>query len=221
MQAQILNRRIAEIFFERLTRWLAILGGLGLLFAILVTCISIILKATRRSLDFLFSSASDPAAWSFIRPILGEEELVQYAVGVALFTALPWCMLNRGHVRIDVFEPLFGQRLNRILDFIADASLSFVAFLILTRQWGLLIKQPRRSEDSMIELIFSGNWEVLWTWVRTRPETQILGIKEWPFFMFAEFCIAVFLVVGLYCCAQSLVRVFDDPTPHRAPGEGQ
>ena len=197
---------------ERFTAFLAILGGLGLIFAMVVTCLSSAPRAVRRLNDWIGDVTGfvliDVQYYDVVSPILGEEELVAYAVGVALFAALPWGMMQRGHVRIDIFQPLFGGLVNRVLDFFADLSLTVVAYLILMRQWGLLIKQPRRSEDSMVELIFTFQWDTLWTWVRTRPETQILGLKEWPLFLIAEFLVAVFLVVALFCCIQSFMRIF-------------
>ena len=201
---QILTR-VAGVF--------AFLGGLGLIFAILVTCVSILLKVTRRVLDYSLSSIANAEAWSGIKPILGEEELVQYAVGIALFSALPWVMIKRGHVRIDIFEPLFGGLLNRILNFAADFSLLFVSYMILTRQWYLIFKKARRSQEPMPELLMNGDWAGALARLRVQPESQILSMKLWPFYTFAEVCVALFMVVALYCTVDSFLRIFRASTP--------
>ncbi len=212
---------------ERVGRWLtaatgvfAVIGGLGLLFAIAITCISILLKVTRRILDFTLSEVANPEIWAGIKPILGEEELVQYAVGTALFSALPWVMMKRGHVRIDIFEPLFSGLLNRVLNLLADLSLLAVSYMILTRQWYLLFKKARRSQEPMPDLIWSGDWQGALGRLRVQPESQILSMKLWPFYAFAELCIAFFMLVALYCTVQSLLRLFDGaekPTPRPSP----
>ena len=196
---------------------LAILGGLGLLFAIGITVVSVTLKMTRRALDYFLSDPFDPASWSHISSILGEEELVQYAVGVALFAAIPWVTIKRGHVRIDIFEPYFSGLINRLLDFLADLSLLFVAYMILTRQWYLIFKKARRKQEPTIDMLMSANWEGAWSRVRLNYESQILGLKLWPFYMIAEFCIAVFLLVALFCSLRSLLALF---LPAANPVEG-
>ena len=191
----------------------AFLGGLGLIFAIVVTCASIILKVTRRVLDFTLSSAFNAESWSGIKPILGEDELVQYAVGIALFSALPWVMIRRGHVRIDIFEPLFGGVFNRLLNVAADLSLLFVSYMILTRQWYLIFKKARRSQEPMPDLVMSGDWAGALGRLRVQPESQILSMKLWPFYAFAELCVALCMVVALYCTVEGLIRLFRPNTP--------
>ena len=139
-------------YFDRIERGvvklasgLAIVGGLGLIFATLTTCASILMKLIRR----VFDSALGPefmlenAPW--LRPILGEEELVTYGVGFALFAALPWVMVRRGHIRVDLFDALFGARFNRLLDLLSDLCLAALAYLIMTRQWLLIFKPARGS----------------------------------------------------------------------------
>lgn len=104
-----------ERAITRLAGGLALLGGLGLILATVITCVSIVLKMSRRGLDTLFGGAfSGDVPWAFIRPILGEEELVSLAVGFAVFAALPWVTLQKGHIRIDLFEQRFGKMFNRL-----------------------------------------------------------------------------------------------------------
>ena len=198
--------------FEQLltvvTSGLAVVGGLGLLVAILVTCVSVAFKVTRRALDALVANFLDSANWQGIKPILGEEELVQYAVGIALFSALPWAMLAKSHIRIDIFQPLFGRVMNRVLNFVADASLAFVAYMIMTRQWFLIFKKARGTQDALLDLVLTGDWPTVFSRIQQNHETQILSLKLWPFYVFAEFCIALFFIVAMYCSFRSFVSVF-------------
>lgn len=178
----------------------ALLGGMGLLFAVLVTCVSICLKLLRRALDWVLF---ETAPWPFIRPIWGEEELVAYGVGFALFAALPWVMIQKGHIKIDLFEPMFGARINRALDLIGDIALAAVGYLIFTRQWFLIFKKARRSQEPMVVELWNGNWSVLGDRLRDSQESYVLGIPLWPTWVVAEICTGVFLLVAVFCVIRS------------------
>lgn len=192
-----------ELAITRASAGLAILGGLGLIFATFVTCVSILLKLTRRLLDAGFSTVANPELWAGVRSILGEEELVAYGVGLALFAALPWVMIQKGHVRIDLFEPVFGERLNRLLDFLGDLVLAAIAYLILTRQWFLIFKPARRSQEPMSERLLSGDLTVLGDRLRDTEESQILALPLWPTYIVAELCVAAFFLVACFCVLRS------------------
>jgi hypothetical protein len=49
-----------ERLVVRLCIWLALIGGTGLIFATILTCISIILKVFRRVIDRIYGAASGP-----------------------------------------------------------------------------------------------------------------------------------------------------------------
>lgn len=188
-------------FLTRLAAGLALAGGLGLIFATLVTCISILLKLCGRILVSVTDGLPEGLRW--LGPILGEEELVTYGVGLALFCALPWVMIRKGHIRIDLFEPAFGAWLNRILDFLGDLALAAIAWLILTRQWFLIFRPERRSEEPMSAELLAGNLSIFAERLRDGQESQILGLKLWPTYLVAEFCVLIFFVVACFCVLRS------------------
>lgn len=190
-----------ERAFERFAAALAILGGLGLIFATVVTCISILLRTIGRVITSLHGEL--PEALSWLRPILGEEEMVTYGIGLALFAALPWVMIRKGHIKIDLFQPFFSYRFNRLLDLLGDLALTIIAYLILTRQWGLIFKSPRRSEPSFSESLLSGDFETIGGLMRTAQESQILGLPLWPTYIVAEFCVLAFFVTACFCVIRS------------------
>ena len=192
-----------ETWITRFAAGLAILGGMGLIVATIITCVSILLKLARRLADRVFDSAAVGEARPWLRSVLGEEELVTLAVGFALFAALPWVMIARGHIRIDIFKPLFGDRLNRVLDLAGDVSLAGLAYLILTRQWGLIVKPARRSQDPFLDLVFAGDTGSALARLNTAEESQILGLPLWPSYVIAEICIAAFFVVAVFCVWRS------------------
>lgn len=178
----------------------AVAGGMGLVAATFVTCASILLKLLRRGMEAI---AWTPDALSWVRPILGEEEMVQYGVGFALFAALPYVMYSKGHMAVDLCARNFGPRLNRILDVLSDATLAIIAYLLFTRQWTLLFSPARRDDLPWMTEFLSGNWAEIADRLRDRQESQILGIKLWPTYLVAEILTAMFLVVAIFCVWRS------------------
>ncbi|MEO0542531.1 MAG: TRAP transporter small permease subunit [Pseudomonadota bacterium] len=196
-----------EATVTRFAAGIAIIGGMGLLFAIFVTCLSVALRAMRRLADQFFDSASIGAAAPWFRSILGEEELVTFGVGFAIFAALPWVMLQKGHITVDLFKRAFGDRLNRVLDLLGDVAITVIALLILTRQWNLIFKSPRRSQETFFDLVWSGDFTAAFGRLNDAEESQILAIPLWPTYVVAQLCIAAFLLVGLFCVWRSARRL--------------
>jgi TRAP-type C4-dicarboxylate transport system permease small subunit len=199
-----------ETALVRFSAGLALFGGLGLLFATCATCLSILLKLGRRSAEALLGPVWVEEHLSWLRPILGEEELVTYGVGFALFAALPWVMIQRGHIKIDLFEPVLGQRFNRFLDLLGDLALATLAYLILTRQWFLIFKKARGSKEPLGNLLLQGDFEQAAGRMRTAQESQILGVPLWPTYLVAELCVLAFFIVACFCVLRS-ARAFFAP----------
>jgi TRAP-type C4-dicarboxylate transport system permease small subunit len=179
---------------------IAIVGGMGLIAATLVTCLSILLKLARRGMETL---GWTPETLEWVRPILGEEELVQYGVAFALFAALPYVMYSKGHITVDLFSRAFGPRLNRVLDLVSDAILAAIAYLLFTRQWTLLFSPARGDDRVWIVEILTGNWAEIADRLRDRQESQILGLKLWPTYLVAECLTALFLIIAVFCVIRS------------------
>lgn len=178
----------------------AVMGGMGLIAATTITCLSILMKLARRGMEAV---GWTPDALAWVRPILGEEELVQYGVGLALFAALPYVMYSKGHITVDLFANMFGTRLNRILDLIGDAILCALAYLLFTRQWTLLFSPARRNDPLWLTEVLTGNWAEIADRLRDRQESQILGIKLWPTYLVTEILTALFLIVAVFCVLRS------------------
>ncbi|MCH9705137.1 MAG: TRAP transporter small permease [Proteobacteria bacterium] len=188
-----------EKIIHTFARWLALTGGVGLLTAITVTCLSIIGKLIRRSMNTLLGTDFNPPALSWINPILGEEELVQYAVGFALFAALPWATLQRAHIVINLLENYFSPTCNRILNLAGSIILAIFSYLLMTRQWYLIFKPARGDANSLWQQLYSGNWTELAARLQTRDESQILEIKLLPLYAIAEVCVILLFIVSLFC----------------------
>ncbi len=192
-----------EQVVTRFAAGLALLGGMGLLAATAVTCASILLKLARRLLDMAFDPITVGEAVPWLHAILGEEELVTYGVGLALFAALPWVMINKGHIRIDLFETAFSAQFNKFLDVVSDICLAVLAYLILTRQWFLIFKKARGSKDPLLDVLLQGDLAQAADRVRSSQESQILGVPLWPTWVVAEICVFAFFIVACFCVLRS------------------
>ena len=194
-----------ESIVEKFARILALVGGLGLLFATFITCLSITLKLLRRFLDSILGTSD---SWAFIRPILGEEELVQYGVGFALFAVLPLVMLRSGHIKVDLLKSRFNKSTNQLLNVFGDIALTGFAYLVMTRQWGLIFKKTRKNQETLPELFWQGDFASISDRLRSSLESQVLGVPLWPLYLVAEFCIVAFFMVAVFCCFRSIRQFF-------------
>ena len=70
------------------------------------------------------------------RPILGANEVVQLATGVAVASFMPWCQLRNGHIAVIVFTERAPALIRRLLDLTAALLTAVVASVVT---WRLLI----------------------------------------------------------------------------------
>lgn len=100
----------------RLAERLALLGGGALLAAMLVLVATVV-------------------GGAFGRPLLGDSELVELLVGIAVFAFLPYCQLRGSNVIVDFFSQPLPLRARHALDALMGLVFVFVA-VVLT--WRLL-----------------------------------------------------------------------------------
>ncbi|MCE7026687.1 TRAP transporter small permease [Jiella avicenniae] len=99
---------------------LAFVGGLFLLFIVVLTCVSIAGRALL-TVDLCCG------------PVPGDVEMIEIASGVAVFFFLPFCQLKRGHVTVDVFSGLMGPRGVAVTDLLGNLLMTAAAVVILWR----------------------------------------------------------------------------------------
>ncbi len=99
---------------------LAFVGGLFLLFIIVLTCASIIGRALL-TVEICCG------------PVPGDVEMIEIASGVAVFFFLPFCQLKRGHVTVDIFSGLMGPRGVAVTDLVGNLLMTAAAAVILWR----------------------------------------------------------------------------------------
>lgn len=127
--------QILEKSIGNLAKVMALIGGVVLILLIAVTCVSI----TGRALIPLG-----------LNQIPGDFELVEFGVGFAIFAFLPWCQLNRGHARVDLFANNFGPVMNKTIDVVADIAMFAASLLIAWRLWLGMLDKLGYSETSFI-----------------------------------------------------------------------
>jgi TRAP-type C4-dicarboxylate transport system permease small subunit len=113
-----------------LSRAVALLGGLLLLAAIGVTCASVV-----RGL------------WG--RPILGDSEIVELCLGVAVALWLPWTEMRGSHVVVDVFTARVPARGLAWLDALMRGCVALVATVLAARIADGAFQQWDRERASM------------------------------------------------------------------------
>lgn len=120
----------------RLSNALALFGGLILLALVAITVISVLGRSANSVGHMEFVQTQFPPLailLSGFGPIIGDFELVEAGVAVAIMAFLPVCQLNRGHASVELFTQLLPSRLSHFLAFIWEALFAFVLIIITWR----------------------------------------------------------------------------------------
>lgn len=117
---------------ERLAAGLALIGGTLVCLAAVLVTISVV------------------GRWLFNRPVPADYELVEVAIGVAVFSFLGYTQARNGHIAVDTFTLALPSRVTRVIDggwdLVLAACLAFFAWGLLTggleaRQYGTTLIQ--------------------------------------------------------------------------------
>ncbi|UOA28504.1 TRAP transporter small permease [Pseudosulfitobacter sp. DSM 107133] len=167
---------------ETLARWMALLGGLALLVVVVLTCVSI---AGRVLLPLDIG----------VGPIKGIYDMTEIGVGAAIFAFLPWCQLKRSHAAVDLFKPVFGAALNRLLDVVVDLGMFVAAMLIAWRLYLGMLDKLRYGET-----------------------TFIMQLPVWWGYAASLVGAVAFALVAIFCVIRSLRGLSGHSDPTEEPG---
>ena len=120
---------------------------------------------------------------AFGHPILGDSELVELLVGMAVFAFLPWCQLRGSNVIVDFFSQPLPLRARHALDAVRGVAFIFVAVILTWR---------------MIEGGFTA-------WERSR-RSMFLQLPDWWGYAVAIVAMMLWIVVCLWTTYVSMRR---------------
>lgn len=155
---------------RRMALVLAIAGGVVLVMLVVLTAVSI----TGRALIGIGLS-----------PVPGIYELVELGTAFAVFSFLPWCQLNRGHVAVDMVLKPFGARVNGVAVLAGDVLMTGAAAIIAWRLWAGMLDKLSYGET-----------------------TYILGLPLWIGYAAALVGAAMFFVSGGYMAWRGAAQAF-------------
>lgn len=125
----------------QLARGLALLGGVILAGVAVMTVLSIMGRAL---------------TGVGLGPVSGDFELVQIGCAIAVFSFLPWCQINRGHVTVDLLVERFSPRVQTWFTLLGDAALCVVALIMARQLWsGMADKFCADPADPIVGWVWS------------------------------------------------------------------
>jgi TRAP-type C4-dicarboxylate transport system permease small subunit len=166
-----------------LARWLVFVGGTVLCAIALLTVVSVIGRALTG-----FGLSAVP----------GDFELVEIGAAVAVFSFLPWCQLNRGHVTVDILVRVFPWRIRKLLEFIGNLGIGMIAVVIAWRLWMGMGERVTWFSQSLRDLLGFGYKPF------SIETTFILGMPTWYGYALGMVGATLFCLVSLYTIWRSL-----------------
>ncbi len=104
-------------WIERVTGWIAVLGGCLALAVALLATTSVVMR------------------WLFNAPIDGDFEYVKMATAIAVFAYLPYTQARRGNIMVDTFTSWLPERARNFLDAFWDLAyaglMGFCAYCLI------------------------------------------------------------------------------------------
>ncbi|MGE0747174.1 MAG: TRAP transporter small permease [Rhodospirillales bacterium] len=113
-------------------RWLAALGGVGLVFVTAFVCVSVIGKSAFRA------------------PILGDAEFAEMVCAVSIFAFFPYCQITAGNIVVDFFTVGLSPRRRDAFDGVADLVFAAIWALVTWRMIAGGIEAFERGEVTMM-----------------------------------------------------------------------
>ena len=150
------------LLISKIARIMAVLGGVILTLLVLLVCVSVIGRlgnsvAHMPVIITHFHDLSEMLLWLGIGPIAGDFELVEAGMSFVIFAFLPWCQLQGGHARVDVFAIFFPNRVNHVILRVSEWVLTLVTGLITWRLAVGMMDKIRYEETTYI-LQFPAWW---------------------------------------------------------------
>lgn len=144
-------------FFDKLARFLALLGGAVLSLLVIMTCISILGRSVNSMLHSdlmqgLAPGLAEALIGIGIGPINGDFELVEAGMAFVIFAFLPLCQMHGAHASVDIFTQALPPRVNRALRTVIEIVFAIVLVVIAVQLYsGMLSKQSSGQTTFLLE----------------------------------------------------------------------
>ena len=181
-------------FFFRISRLMAVMGGLVLCALIVLVCLSI---AGRTLNTFFHTEAVQSfmpafAEWALsigVGPIEGDFEIVEAGMAFAIFAFLPYCHMTVGHASVDIFTDWLPGRAKRVLRMLIEVLFAVVLVIIAVQ-----LEAGMQSK------------------LRTGQTTFLLQFPTWWAYAFSLVGATVAALVGVFTAFARIVEVFSGET---------
>lgn len=176
---------------------LALFGGILLAAVAVITSVSVVGRAL--------------VAYG-LSPVKGDFELVQLGCAIAVFSFLPWCQMNRGHVTVDIVADRLPPRGKAALGLLGNILIALVSVIVARMLWfGMLDKFCADPKDPIAGWI----WSMLGTadpycWVEATYELQI---PAWWGYALASVGACAFALVCIYTVWRSVNETIRGDAP--------
>lgn len=149
------HERLARLLLS-LCKGTALFGGAFMLFSVVVV-------------------ASSVLGGIFGTPLLGDSEIVDRFIGIAVFCFLPYCHLTGGNIVIDFFAKPFPQRVQDAMDVVMGLVFAAVAAFM---SWRLMVGGLNSFDRGRISMF--------------------LKLPEWPVFLVAAVVTVLWVLVIVF-----------------------
>lgn len=138
-----------------IARIMALLGGAILLLLVILVCVSVIGRSlvTLAYMPGFRENFAGLSGWivnAGFGPVPGDFEVLEAGIAFAIFAFLPWCQIMRSHASVDIVTRFFSEKVNRVIDLIAEILMSAVLMLIAWRIWLGMSDKLRYGETTFI-----------------------------------------------------------------------
>lgn len=181
-------------FFFRLSRLMAILGGLALCALIVLICLSIVGRTLNSILyaDIVQSLVPAFAEWALstgVGPIEGDFEIVEAGMAFTIFAFIPYCHITVGHASVDIFINWLPERAQRILRMVIEILFAIVLVIIAVQ-----LEAGMQSK------------------LRTGQTTLLLQFPIWWPYAFSLVGAVVAAIVGFFTAFARIIEAFSEDT---------
>jgi TRAP-type C4-dicarboxylate transport system permease small subunit len=181
-------------FFFRLSRLMAIIGGLALCALIVLICLSIIGRTLNSIFyaDIVQSLMPTLAEWVLstgIGPIEGDFEIVEAGMAFTIFAFIPYCHITAGHASVDLFTNWLPERAQRVLRMVIEILFAIVLVIIAVQ-----LEAGMQSK------------------LRTGQTTLLLQFPVWWPYAFSLVGAVVAALVGVFTAFARIIEAFSEET---------